>query len=345
MAEAAPRHITLALQGGGAHGAFTWGVLDRLLEDPRLRITAISGTSAGALNAAVLAAGLQRDGVEGARAALHDFWRTISRFGAFSPFSQAAASPWAPWVMWMEGLARLASPYDVNPLNLDPLRRTLEQTIDFEQLRDCTAIRLFISATNVRSGALKVFTTAELTVESLLASACLPRLHHAVRIGDDYFWDGGFMGNPVLEPLLTGCDASDVLIVQINPTRREALPRGAEAIDDRVNEITFNASLMREIRSIAHLNRLVEHGWATSGQLVQVFLHMIGAEEVTSGLGLRSKFDTRWTFLTRLRDAGRRKADQFLVDHYAALGKETTLALSEWAPTYALPASATRQAP
>lgn len=339
MAANAQRNLTLALQGGGTHGAFTWGVLDRLLEDPRINITAISGTSAGAMNAAVLVDGLQENGREGAREHLHAFWATMSRYGSFSPFGALArhGSGLSPWTLWLETLSRMASPYDVNPFNVDPLRRVLERTIDFSRLRCCSSVQLFISATNVQRGTLRVFTTDEISADVLLASACLPRIHHAVKIGDQHYWDGGFMGNPVLEPLLTGCDASDVLIVQINPTHRERLPRSADAIEDRLNEITFNASLMREIRSIAHLNRLVEEGWADPGHLSRVFLHLVGAEEATSGLGHRSKLDTSWRFLTRLRDAGRDKAEAFLAEHFDALGHESTLALEPWRTRYALP--------
>ena len=327
--------ITLALQGGGAHGAFTWGVLDRLLEDERIAIEGISGTSAGAMNAVVTADGLEAGGRSGARLALEAFWRAISRHGSFSPYHSGPFNPlgadWSPVALWFDVLSLMVSPYQLNPLNLNPLRKVLEESVDFDRLRRSQTIKLYVSATNVRTNHLRIFTTPEISVESVLASACLPQLHHAVEVDGESYWDGGFMGNPVLEPLVRRCQSSDILIVQINPTSAE-VPRAAPEIADRLNEITFNASLMHEMGSIARITRMIEKGVIRDPRYALAFLHLIGAEEALAGLGVRSKLDTNWTFLTGLRDRGRSKAGGWLEQNFAHLGKRSTVDLMAWQP-------------
>ena len=328
------KNIALALQGGGTHGAFTWGVLERLLEETDLRITAISGTSAGAMNAAVLADGFEKDGTDGAQKSLHRFWRAMSYYGSFSPYHSWLFNPpgtiWSPMALWFDALSRLASPYDLNPFDVNPLRRVLEDTIDYESLRHCQSIKLFISATNVRTNKLRIFTSRDMSPEVLLASACLPQFHHSVEIDGEPYWDGGFMGNPTLEPLLHNCQSSDVVIVQLNATYRESTPRTASDIADRLNEITFNSSLMREIRNIVYITKAVEEGQMSVPNIEKVYLHLISAEAVTGKLSATSKFDTSWSFLTRLREHGRKSAQQWLLDNKRHLGQQTTLPLHDW---------------
>ncbi|MDJ0957789.1 MAG: patatin-like phospholipase family protein [Arenicellales bacterium] len=328
------KNITVALQGGGAHGAFTWGVLDRLLEEKGLTITGISGTSAGAMNGAVLTDGFEKGGANLAKEKLHDFWRAMSDTGSFSPFQSDlfnnSWAGWSPMAIWMDTVSRFASPYQFNPFNINPLKRVLEETIDYDCLRNCKSIRLYISATNVRTNRLRVFTSKEMSPDVLLASACLPELHQAVEIGGEAYWDGGFMGNPTLEPLLHNCHSSDVIIIQLNPTERDSIPQTANEIAERQREITLNSSLMREIRNIAYITRAVEQGDMAAPKYSRIYLHQISAQEVTRKLNGASKFDTSWPFLTGLRDQGREHADAWLSKNKRHLAKKTTLPLKEW---------------
>jgi NTE family protein len=324
--------IALALQGGGAHGAFTWGVLDRLLEDDRLVINAISGTSSGAINAAVLADGFEKCAAQGAREALNQFWQAMGAAGAFNPYRSGPFNPLgsAPlFALWLDWLSPMFSPYQLNPFNINPLREFLSKTIDFDYVRNCRKIKLYVSATNVRTNSLRIFTTNELSVDVLLASACLPQIYQAVEIDSEYYWDGGYMGNPVLEPLIHECpDFADILVVQINPVHRDDVPRTASDIANRVNEISFNASLMREVRAIANVTRLIEAGVVKDPRYKCVYFHRIAAEDAIKGLGLRSKFDTSPGFLNRLRDLGRARTGHWLDEHFDALGSRSTLDLS-----------------
>ncbi|MCB1808172.1 MAG: patatin-like phospholipase family protein, partial [Candidatus Competibacteraceae bacterium] len=261
-----PKAINLALQGGGAHGAFTWGVLDRLLTDQRIRIEGISGTSAGAMNAAVLADGMRKGGPEQARQSLHDFWRAVSNSARFSPLQRTALdallSNWnldhSPGYVGFDLLTRLTSPYDLNPLNINPLRDLVAELIDFDSARRCDQVKLFISATNVHTGRVRVFRQTEITADVLMASACLPLVFQAVEIDNVPYWDGGYTGNPALFPLFYECTSNDIVIVQINPQKINYTPRSAREILNRLNEITFNASIQRELRSIEFVDRLLE---------------------------------------------------------------------------------------
>jgi NTE family protein len=327
--------IALALQGGGAHGAFTWGVLDRLLADDRLVIDAISSTSAGAMNAAVLADGFEKGGAEAAREAIARFWEAMSDAGAFSPYRSGPLNPfgpsWSPFVLWFDWLGQILSPYQLNPFNINPLRDVLAKTIDFDCVRSCQKIRLYVSATNVRTNGLRIFTAKELSVDVLLASACLPQIYPAVEINGEYYWDGGYMGNPVLEPLIDECpDFADIVVVQINPVHRGDVPRTAQEIANRVNEISFNSSLMREIAAIARVTRLIEAGEIKDPRYKCVYFHRIAAEQAFKGLDVRSKFDTSPSFLKRLRDLGREQAERWLEEHFNDLGRASTLELSDW---------------
>ncbi|HEX6143345.1 MAG TPA: patatin-like phospholipase family protein [Geminicoccaceae bacterium] len=333
--------IALALQGGGAHGAFTWGVLERLLDEPDLTINGVSGTSAGAMNACALAQGLARGGAAGAKAELRAFWHGISESGAAlanpyttSPLQAVARSwnlDWSPMALWLDVMAQFVSPYQLNPLDHNPLRALIEERFDFDLLRRDGALRIYVCATNLQTNKMRIFSNADLSCEALLASACLPQLHRAVQVDDGYYWDGGFIGNPVLKPLIRVCGARDILLIQLNPTRREQLPISSRDIMDRLNEVTMNASLMRELDVIHTINRLVRDGQLTNPRYQEVRLHKIADPEVMGALGLRSKNNTAWRFLIYLRDVGRRRASAWLEENRGRIGREATLDLEEFA--------------
>jgi NTE family protein len=330
-----PRAVNLALQGGGAHGAFTWGVLDRLLEDGRVAIEAISGTSAGAINAAVLAQGHLKGGAEGARVELDRFWRRLSELGWLSPVHRGlyerAMGSWniddSPASVFVDQLSRVVSPYQLNPLNLSPLRDLLAGMLDVEALTAPDAIKLFITATNVRTGKARIFERRELSLDALLASACLPQVFQAVVIEGEPYWDGGYMGNPSLWPLIYGCGSRDIVIVEINPLTRTGVPRTAAEIMNRLNEITFNGSLMREIRAIAFVERLVDADdrHPEARRLKKMLIHMIEAEHAMEKLGVASKMNTDLDFLLYLKGLGRRTAERWLEKNFAALNHYSSL--------------------
>ncbi|MFK7965612.1 MAG: patatin-like phospholipase family protein [Burkholderiaceae bacterium] len=329
------KQINLALQGGGSHGAFTWGVLDALLEDERIGIEAISGTSAGAMNAVVVADGLMRGGRHQARASLTQFWQAISDAAISSPIQRSPLAVlmgnWSldtsPGYLAFEALSRTFSPYQANPLNLNPLRDVLVSVVDFERVRHCDAVKLFISATNVHTGRVKVFDGHELTADMVMASACLPQLFQAVQIGGVPYWDGGYMGNPALFPFFKGCASADIMIVQINPVERTETPDTSQEIQNRMNEITFNASLLKELRAIDFITRLIDKGHLTAKEYRKMHLHMVRNEEVLNPLGATSKLNAEWAFLQMLHDAGRQSAQQWLEQHYDALGNHSSVDL------------------
>jgi NTE family protein len=325
--------IDLALQGGGAHGAFTWGVLDRLLEETWLTIEAISGTSAGAMNAAVLADGHAAGGAEGARAALEAFWRRVSDAALLSPFRRGPLDillgRWtldsSPIYLALDLAARLFSPYDLNPGGSNPLEKVLEDSIDFARLSRAP-IKLFITATNVRTGRGRVFRNAEIHPDVLLASACLPTMFQAVEIDGEAYWDGGYAGNPTITPLVHECVSDDTILVQINPVERDGTPRTARDIINRVNEVSFNAPLLKELRMIAVLRQVADPGNCEGAEWARARMHRIASDAMTD-LGASSKMNAEWEFLTMLRDEGRRAADTFLEAHRDDLGKRSTLDL------------------
>jgi len=329
--------LNLALQGGGAHGAFTWGVLDHLLEDGRVAIEGISGTSAGAINAAVLADGFLKGGADGAREALDRFWRMISEASSFSPlrptlFDQLRQD-WnmdqSPNYIFFDLVTRLLSPYELNPFNLNPLRDILEATIDFEALRRNDRIQLFITATNVRSGKVRVFDTNEISVDVLMASACLPLLFKAVEIDGEAYWDGGYMGNPALFPLVYDCTARDVAIVQVNPLTRLDIPTSARDILNRINEISFNSTLMREMRALATVSKFLRDGSLDETRYKDIHVHMIEAEAEMRALGTSSKMNADFDFLCYLRDLGRAAATIWLDDAWDAVGVRSSIDVFE----------------
>jgi NTE family protein len=333
--------ITLALQGGGAHGAFTWGVLDRLLDEPDLSIQGVSGTSAGAINACLLAQGLLKDGARGAKAELAAFWHRMSELGtaSFNPYrttlyhtlTRSWNLDWSPAALWLDVMAQFVSPYQLNPLDHNPLREVLRERLDFDRLGGAEAIPLFVCATNLTTNRMRLFGNQELSLDALLASACLPQLHRAVEIEGEYYWDGGFIGNPVLKPLLHLGTAQDIVLVQLNPTRRAELPITARDIFDRLNEVTMNAALMREIEGIDTINRLIEAGQLQHPRYVLIRLHGIADPQVMAGLGMTSKNNTAWPFLSYLHAAGRAAAEAWLGEHRRALGHASSLDLAAFA--------------
>ena len=330
-----PKAINLALQGGGAHGAFTWGVLDRLLADGRFVIDGISATSAGAMNAAVVAQGLLEGGPDAARESLEEFWRRISLMAAASPLQQSwidrlfggYSLDFSPSYQIFDYMTRVLSPYQFNPSDINPLRELLVESIDFERLRAGGDTKLFVAATNVRTGKIKVFETRELSASVLLASACLPLMFRAVEVDGQHYWDGGYMGNPAIFPLIYSCESRDVVIVHINPIERDELPTNARDILNRMDEISFNSSLMRELRAIQFVTDLIDKDRVKGGQLKRMLIHSIEAQEVMTGLGVSSKLNPDWDFLTHLRDVGRARADQWLDRNYEKIGRESTVDL------------------
>jgi NTE family protein len=339
--------LDLALQGGGSHGAFTWGVLDRLLEDETLEISGISGTSAGAMNAVALAAGLMEGGRVGARACLRRFWEQVARTSPFHHFESSPFGPWlgqanpwlAPYAQALQQAARLMgsqlSPYQLNPLNLNPLRDILADSVDFERVRACNRTQLFIAATHVATGELRVFRQDELTADMVLASACLPLLFQAVEIDGEAYWDGGYAGNPTLLPLIAETPADDLLLVQINPVRRATVPTQADDILERAGEVTFNASLLKELRTIGLIKELLaDAGRPDSAYRRPLFrrlddlrLHQLHAEDRLAAFGAGSKTQTSAAFLAQLHTLGREAADDWLRAHRGAIGKRSSARL------------------
>ncbi|CAA7626308.1 patatin-like phospholipase family protein [Magnetospirillum sp. UT-4] len=329
--------ITLALQGGGTHGAFTWGVLDRLLADERIAIEAISGTSAGAINGALLACGMSEGGRDGARRLLRRFWWHLADVSRLSPLQPTpldrALSGWgvqySPVYQWVEAVTRLLSPYHLNPLGIDPLRAMLRSVIDFERLAT-SPVRLFVSATDVRSGKVRVFLPDEVTEDVVLASSCLPNLTRAVEIDGRAYWDGGYVANPAIHPLVHRAAATEVVIVQVNPIGGRPMPVLAEDILHRINEISFNASVMREMHALAYLTRLDDAGWiAPEAKVRRTHIHMIADEELMAGLHASSKFNAEPAFIDLLFDAGTQAAGSWLAAHYDDLGRTSTIDINE----------------
>jgi NTE family protein len=325
-----PVLVDFALQGGGAHGAFAWGVLDRLLQEPWLRIDAISGTSAGAMNAVVLAHGLREGGVAGARRALEQFWQRISQAAQFSPVQRGPfdilmgnwSLDYSLSYLATDLMARVLSPYDLNPTAANPLRDILLEQVDFARLAQAP-VRLFITATNVRTGQGRVFRNDAITADVLLASACLPQMFRAVEIDGEAYWDGGFAGNPTITPLVRESQSHDTILVQINPVERREAPRSAREIANRVNEVSFNAVLLKELRMIAMLRQVADPGTSEGARWAQMRIHRITCSEMAD-FGSSSKMNAEWAFLTVLRDLGHRSAEDFLDAHGADVGRRSS---------------------
>jgi NTE family protein len=322
--------VDLALQGGGSHGAFTWGVLDRLIEEPWLKIEAISGTSAGAMNAAVLASGWIEGGSAGAKAALDTYWRRVSRTAAFSPLQRSPFDRlmrrWtldtSPAYLAFDLMTRMLSPYDINPFGLNPLRTILAEIIDFDRLARAP-IKLFITATSVRTGRGRIFRNGEITADVLLASACLPTMFQAIEIDGEPYWDGGYAGNPTITPLVRESDGQDTILVQINPRERAEPPRSAAEILNRLNEISFNSPLMKELRMIALLRQVADAGNGEGARWARMRTHRIKNDRLAA-YGASSKLNAEWEFISLLKEEGRHSADEFLAVHGADLGERST---------------------
>jgi len=331
--------VNLALQGGGAHGAFGWGVLDYLLEDGRVDFEGITATSAGAMNAVVMAHGLSCGGPDFAREKLEEFWREVSRAGGWLSVSGAPApayyedlanaTSWSTFAL-MDVLTRTFSPYDYNPFDVNPLRDVLEKVVDFDQLQKCQKTKLFVCATNVETGRVKVFHTENIHADAVLASACLPFLFQAVEIDGETFWDGGYMGNPSLWPLFYHTRARDIVSVHLNPIERPGVPKRPSEIMNRVNEISFNSSLIKEMRSIAFVQRLIEQDMLKDEYkrlFKDVLFHSIRCDETLRDLSIASKFNTNWAFLESLRDRGRELAQRWLDEAFDDLNVRGTIDL------------------
>ena len=346
--DVARRRVNLALQGGGSHGAFTWGVLDALLADGRIALDGISGTSAGAMNAVVLAHGFaqaaskpQADPREAARASLANFWNGIVDMGALtSSISQAQRVPFdilfggfgsvnSPSQLWTDSMtsfwSRSVSPYQSNPLDINPLKKFLDEQVDFERLAAFKALKVFVVATRVTTGKAEVFSGKRLTAKAVMASACLPTVFQAVEIEGDHYWDGGYSGNPAIHPLIYQCDSRDIVLVQINPIKRDKLPTTAGDIMDRLNEITFNSSLIAEMRAIDFVKRLLAEGRLDPARYKDVLMHRIDGGEVLEQFHASTKSATDARLMHTLRDLGIVCAKRWLAKHFRQLGVEPSV--------------------
>lgn len=340
--------VNLALQGGGSHGAFTWGVLDALLEDGRIAIEGISGTSAGAMNAVALAHGIaqsqgksKQSANDAARTSLTDFWNGVVSMGALgeaqrAPFEMLMgslggdASPMGQMMssvtnMWSTAMTQSMSPYQNNPLDINPLKKFLEKQIDFQAIAALKSLKLFVVATGVTTGKAEVFSGKRVTAQAVMASACLPTLFKAVEIEGNHYWDGGYSGNPAIHPLIYNCTSRDIVLVQINPIKRDNLPTTAAQIVDRMNEITFNAGLLAEMRAIDFVKRLIAQGKLDANQYKDVLMHRIDGGELLEDYTAASKVSTNSQMIHALRDLGRECAKKWLKQHFDHIGKQATL--------------------
>ena len=325
--------VNLALQGGGAHGAFTWGVLDRFFEDDRIWIDALSGTSAGAMNAVVAAQGMTEAGPEGARARLAEFWKAVSDSARTSPIRRTVAAKatgdWSlkmsPSFLFFDLFTRMVSPYQFNPFDLNPLRDLVGSMVDFDKVRGCGDMEIYLGATNVETGRVRVFDHHEIGLDEVMASACLPSLYRAVEIDGAPYWDGGFMGNPPLFPFFRGSPSRDIVIVQINPVFRPGTPTTAADIQSRLNEITFNSSLLHELRAIDFVTRLLDAGKLDEGEYKRIHIHIVQSRKRMRALDATSKLNAEWTFLRHLFEIGRGAASQWLEAHFEDLGQRSSV--------------------
>jgi len=327
------KKVSIALQGGGSHGAFSWGVLDRLMEDGRFEFEGFTGTSAGGMNAVAAVQGLMRNGNQGGRDELRIFWKKISEAGNSSllntrgPIDRMMGQytmHHSPGYVMFDYLSRIFSPYELNPLQIDPLKEIVVQNFDFEALRAFKGAKLYLCATHVVTGQLRIFTLNELKAECLLASACLPTIHAAVKVDNDYYWDGGFIGNPVFFPLIYDCVSPDIIYIQISPTHRQKLPTTSREISDRLNEISNNSTVMREMRAINFITNLIDEGMLDKNKIKRVFMHVIKNDDAFENLGWSSKLNTEWEFLVHLFEMGRESADTWIKAHYQDVGVKTT---------------------
>jgi NTE family protein len=320
--------IDLALQGGGAHGSFTWGVLDALMEQDDLGIEAITATSAGAVNAAAFVSGYAKGGPEGAKKALHDLWFKMAAASALLPWQETPFDrlfqndglQCSPSFLALDFITRMWSPYRLNIFDFNPLRDVVSEVVDFDAVRRCDSIKLFVNATHVKTGKGRVFRPEEITLDVVMASACLPFIFKAVEIEGEAYWDGGYTGNPALYPLFYEAKSEDILIVQINPVHVEDLPKEAPEILDRVNDISFNSSLMPEIRAVMFVKKLIQQGKLPREEYKDIRLHLIETQHLMANLSRASKLNADWHFMSHLRDAGRQMAEDWLKENYKHVG-------------------------
>jgi NTE family protein len=330
---AGQKAINLALQGGGSHSAFTWGVLDRLLEDERLIFDGVTATSAGSVNAVLLADGLASGGREGAKRVLQIFWKKMSDMTShsiiapsfFDKMNPSFGLEHSPGYLFVDLITRFVSPYQLNPFDINPMRDLLNEVVNFERVREQQGIKLFLSATMVRTGKVVVFTNKEITADHVIASGCLPFKMRAPEIGGEHYWDGGFMGNPAIFPVIYGCESPDVLLVHLTPTKRSKMPIDSRAILDRMEEISFNGALMREMRVVDFVTQMIDEGKLIGSK--RMFMHLIDAEDIIKDLSGSSKMNAEWKFLLHLFESGRDRAEKWLVANFDRLGFETTVDL------------------
>jgi len=327
------KKINLALQGGGAHGAYTWGVLDRLLEEKDLIIEGISGTSAGAMNAAMLVNGFVKGGRDGAKECLEQFWKRISEAAAFSPLHKTPVDrmmtgwnmDFSPAYHWFDLMSRIFSPYELNPLNINPMRGIIEDMLDIDAVRHGKATKLFITATHVASGQARVFNSHEINADVLLASACIPFMFQAIEVEGQHYWDGGYMGNPAIWPIIYHCESEDVVLVQINPIHDDKLPKTANEIINRLNEISFNSSLISEMRAIQFVSKLLHKGALDPKRYKDMRVHLIYAAEHIKSLNASSKANADWDFFQYLKNIGRITAEHWIKTHWKDIGVKSTV--------------------
>ncbi len=323
--------INLALQGGGSHGAFTWGVVDRFLEDERIKFEGITATSAGGVNAVLIADGLAAGGRQGARDLLRVFWKKMSEMTSqsiiapsfFDKMNPKFGLENSPGYVMTDIISRFMSPYQLNPFDANPMRDLLNEVVNFERLQKQDLVDVFLCATTVRTGKVKIFNKKEITANHVLASACLPFVMRAPEIDGEIYWDGGFMGNPAIFPVIYGCKSCDVVMVHLTPMVRNEFPTDSRSILNRMQEISFNSSLMREMRAIAFVTQLIDEGKMSGGK--RMFMHLIEAEDVIAELSGSSKMNAEWRFLTHLFNIGRERADAWIAANFDRVGKELTV--------------------
>jgi len=330
------KHVAIALQGGGAHGAFTWGVLDRLLEEEHIIADAMCGTSAGAINAVVCAYGLHKGGPAKAKELLEQLWKKLSNSGGFKP--SFIDKYWSngdiynsPSYIMFNAMSQYMSPYHFNPLNYNPLRGIMEDLVDFDDLHRYKDKKVFICATNVKTNRAKIFTNKEITVDAVMASACLPLLFQAVEINGEFYWDGGYMGNPPIFPLITNTNLHDIVLIKINSINIKSVPTSARDITDRVNEISFNSSLINEMKLIHYRNELLRNGILKTDDKVnrEIFIHTISGYDTLGQMHYSSKMNTSWDFLLSLKQKGRETADRWLQNEFKLVGAKSTFDVEE----------------
>jgi NTE family protein len=330
--------VNLALQGGGAHGALAWGMLDALLDDGRIKVEGITACSAGTMNALAFAQGMMENGADGARKKLEEFWWEISKSSFFlptrgNPFERAMGlgegeNPFG--LFFLDTVTKVFSPYQLNPLDINPLREATDKVIDFDKIAACDCLKLFISATNVRTGKGKIFKTPEISLDVAMASACLPHIFKAVEIEGEYYWDGGFSGNPPLYPLFYETESRDIVLIHINPMFREEIPTTGPAIMSRLNEVTFNAALLKDLRAVSFVKKLIEQDMLKDEYkhlYKDLLIHSIRADDTMKDYSMTSKYDTSWDFLTELRDMGHKGMKKWLKENFENLGERSSIDL------------------